>query len=817
MKAQRYLKRLERQGEHQLVDALIKMAMAMGNRYPGKCFICSQTVDAGEGYAENLNNKWCVFHPDCYDQWKKQRKAPQATPGRGELKRSPEDPNVGILTFPYDAQTVRLVKTLPERQYVKEPSPHWLVSLDPKHLSRVLGVVSDLKFKIADDIVAAGEEKTPVHQLALDRGLYDFQAEDADWLARQPKAILGHDMGLGKTAISLLALPMNRGTLVVCPKAVVFNWLEEVKKWRPELKTHVVSGSGMFRFPQPGEIVITNYEQLPAEMLPQKDDRGYYAPDQISDALKAKLQGVTLIVDEAHFVKNTKAQRTGKVMAMSRQTPATWFLTGTPLANRPMDLWGVLSAGNMTREAFGGWQTFFDMMGGYKTPQKIRGGRTIMVTNWGMPKEGVPDMLRRVMIRRRKADTLTLPPKQYSNRLIDVEDPELSQQLDMAMGEWADLAKSQRQAQDDFSPIDYDDEYGSGPRPSFLPPFEQFSGIRASLAAAKTPAAIKVVEEFEARGEPLIVFSAHRSPVDAIGTRPGWARIYGGTPAEERADIVAKFQNGELAGVALTIGAGGVGLTLTRASNVLFVDQAWRPCDNLQAEDRIYRIGQRASEVNVIKLLIDHELEIHIAQLLEIKQRWIEAAVENLIEIAVEENAASDDPVSDADLLQRVTEQAEQQAERTPVRKEDYQKEEQEDKKTTRTENEQGEQIDVMPDAQKQIIMEALYQLLSVCDGARQLDGCGFNKYDANSVRGLLSRMQARSAKNPGASEIELVTEGEFRFLQRTLQKYKKRQLGDERFQTIWQTPQPAAPQAPAAPEVPPPVAPEGTGDESVI
>ncbi len=171
------------------------------------------------------------------------------------------------------------------------------------------------------------------------------------------------------------------------------------------------------------------------------------------------------------------------------------------------------------------------------------------------------------------------------------------------------------------------------------------SECRKHLAMAKFKTMLALVEEYEEQEEPLVVFSAHRGPIDALASRDGWRIITGDTSHEERARHVASFQAGALKGLALTIQAGGVGITLTYASHAIFVDQLWTPALNQQAEDRICRIGQDRGCVYTI-LRGDHELEHMVAEALESKQEMIAASVDAM--------ATPDDAITGADKLERV-------------------------------------------------------------------------------------------------------------------------------------------------------------------
>jgi hypothetical protein len=268
---------------------------------------------------------------------------------------------------------------------------------------------------------------------------------------------------------------------------------------------------------QAGEMVIVNFDILPRWLL--KD------PAEFPVGVE-RLKGITLVVDEAHFLTNYKSQRSKKIAALGNLVSRVWFATGTPLTNNPGNLWSVLGAAGLAREAFGSWTNFKRLMGARK---KSRWGGI----EWGVPDSTVPERLRRVMLRRTRDEVLPdLPKKTYQDITVNGLSTGLRDRLDQA---WAD--------QGDYLEVE-----------ECLPDFEEFSKIRADLAAAKIPDMIEIIEQHEEQGIPLVVFSDHIAPVDAAGAREGWAVIKGGVKPEDRQAIVRAFQNGELKGVALTIG-----------------------------------------------------------------------------------------------------------------------------------------------------------------------------------------------------------------------------------------------------------------------
>lgn len=425
--------------------------------------------------------------------------------------------------------------------------------------------------------------------------LFDYQRQGVRWLAPRSRALLLDEMGVGKTLQVLAALPEGAATIVVCPAAVKAVWRRELTRFRPEFDVEVLRGRGSFRWPQPGEVVILNFELLP-EIVPEG------CPS-----------GVVLVADEAHAFKSFKAKRTQVFRALGAAVRAragrTWLLTGTPLTNKPPDLWGVLQAAGLATDTFGSWPYFAELFGGY---QEVVDHRGTKVWFWGKPRgDEVAGRLRAVSLRRHKADVLPELPAKTREILTETElGAKDRKALDRV---WDEIRKAG---------LAEDEETGK----KKLPTFEGMSEARAILARAKLPLLEAIVESHEEANEPLVVFSAHKAPVEAIGSRPGWGLLTGDVSAEKRAELVLAFQAGQLKGLACTIQAAGVGLTMTAASHVVFVDLDWTPALNVQAEDRLHRIGQQNS-VLVTVLSIDHPLEARILELCSWKAKVFEATV----------------------------------------------------------------------------------------------------------------------------------------------------------------------------------------------
>jgi len=434
-----------------------------------------------------------------------------------------------------------------------------------------------------------------VELAARGRALYPFQKTGMAWLSSRHGALLADQQGLGKTIQTLMALPDLAPVLVVCPAVAKGVWKREASAWRPEYKVTVLSGRGSLRWPLAGELVIVNYDIL--QVRDETDETEFFA---------ACPKGLVLVGDEVHATKNAKAARTVAwrrlAVATQKAQGRVWGLTGTPLLNRGQELWAVLQSLGLVSEAFRNWDHFVSLMGGYK-------GRYGYVWTRTPPDPGaVGAAIKPVMLRRLRTEVLPdLPTKTYNTVTVDLS-KKTTKICDEAWG-LVQHARADRSGPDEGLSIG------------------QVSEARAALALAKIDTLLSLVEEFEEAEEPIVVFSAHRAPIDELATREGWKAITGDTPNAERSEIEAAFQRGELKGVAGTVRAAGVAITLTRAHQVIFVDRDWTPALNEQAEDRVCRIGQDRGVI-VTDLVADHALDYRLYEVLARKKALIQTTVE---------------------------------------------------------------------------------------------------------------------------------------------------------------------------------------------
>ena len=365
--------------------------------------------------------------------------------------------------------------------------------------------------------------------------LYKHQVQAIEWLGQRPKAILALDMGLGKTCVSSLDLSVP--ALVVCPASLKLNWQAELAMWRPELSVQVVRSP---KDPIKGlDVTIVNYDILGKLDLPTP---------------------TTLIVDEAHYIKNYKAKRTKLLMSLIKATSNVSLLTGTPIVNRPIELWTLLYSIGATKLGYfefgmrfcAGWKTPWDT---YDFSGSSRKGELIKV-------------LEPFMLRMTKEECIDLPSKTY--RIIAL-----------------DLPVDKREKQFSQDQIDTPDSI----------PFEAISDIRRLNAERKLDQSISYIKDCLEQTDKIVVFAHHTHIIDGLMDalkefEP--VMVTGSVKNEDRHVAVQTFQNNPKCRVFVgNIKAAGVGLTLTAASHVVFVEAPWSPADLQQAADRCHRIGQQ--------------------------------------------------------------------------------------------------------------------------------------------------------------------------------------------------------------------------------
>lgn len=413
--------------------------------------------------------------------------------------------------------------------------------------------------------------------------------------------ILADDMGLGKTlqVIAVLLSEKEQGSkgpsLVVCPASLVFNWLEEIRRFAPALRAKTLTGTKEERqlilaeAPERWDVLITSYDLL-------KRDAPFYAHSEF----------LWQVLDEAQFIKNPKtaAAKSVKIIKAAHRLA----LTGTPIENRLSELWSIfdyLMPGFLYK-----YETFRRK---FETPIVREGNAAV--------SEQLRKMAGPFILRRLKQDVLKdLPEKleevRYSafeeeqQRLYDARVTYLKGLLeDFGSNRMTILAELTRLRQ-----VCCD--------PSLL--VEGYTG-----GSAKREACLDLIESALDGGHRVLVFSQFTSMLalledDLTEREIPYFLLTGATPKEERVRLMHAFNEGTTPVFLISLKAGGTGLNLTGADIVIHYDPWWNLAAQNQATDRAHRIGQ-TKVVSVYRLIAKHTIEEKILALQEEKKDLADA------------------------------------------------------------------------------------------------------------------------------------------------------------------------------------------------
>jgi len=435
--------------------------------------------------------------------------------------------------------------------------------------------------------------------VALADGLFPHQIEGVAFLLGRRRAILADDMGLGKTRqaiVSLRHLTPGGPRLVVCPASVKRNWAREIAVVAADASVLVIEGSEPASLA--AEWIVINYDIL-----------GRHIESLL------RVPWAALVFDEAHYLKNHTSARSKLArqltIAAAAQRPAlaVQLLTGTPLTSRPRDLFVLLQ---LAAHPLG--RSFLAFAKRYCAAEK---GEYGWKTGGASNIEELTVQLHGVMLRRSKDDVLSLPPKLRTWLPVEVAPGTGSRAIKKVFELLA--GKDSRPAQSRDVEL-----RRRGKLLAFL------VEARQALASAKVTSTLDFVRGALDQGEKVIVFSCFDDPIRKLTKDLGSKAVVvtGKTPAATRQSLVDRFQNDVDVRVFIAnIIAGGTGLNLTAATQVVFNDLDWLPTNHWQAEDRAYRIGQTRT-VNVTYFVARDTIDDFVQAVLETKAALVSAIVE---------------------------------------------------------------------------------------------------------------------------------------------------------------------------------------------
>lgn len=426
----------------------------------------------------------------------------------------------------------------------------------------------------------------------LDNVMRNYQKTGYRWLKMLKEnnfgGILADDMGLGKSlqVIALLSSEKSR-SIIVCPTSLILNWVSEIKKFAPSLRTLAVFGAlddrqKMIQDSSDYDVVITSYDLIrrDVDLYTQTFD---YA-----------------IADEAQFIKNPETKNSIAVKKL--KSKHRFALTGTPIENHLGELWSIFDF--IMPMYLGHYETFKE-----RYEVGVSQGDTVAT-------ERLTRLVKPFILRRLKREVLKeLPPKVESNLVASLEGEQQKLYEANLMSIRQEVSK--------------DGAYNRIVVLSMLTKLRQICCDPSLLYpdytgnSAKLESCLELIRSAVDGGHKILLFSQFTSMLDILKRKLvedgiSYYLLKGDTPKSERMRLVNKFNTDDTKVFLISLKAGGTGLNLTGADVVIHYDPWWNESVMNQATDRAYRIGQDKS-VQVYKLIVQNTLEEKIMELQERK------------------------------------------------------------------------------------------------------------------------------------------------------------------------------------------------------
>lgn len=425
-------------------------------------------------------------------------------------------------------------------------------------------------------------------------------------MASKSHALLADEMGLGKTVQAILGLGRihAKRSLVICPSVARINWAREIEMWTEgKIKTQVTTK--LIDLPDPNANVIAcSFD---------------YA---VANSQKLRELGFdVLIVDEAHLLKSTEAQRAKAILGATgiiRGAKRTWLLTGTPAPNHAGELWVMLYTFGVTKLTYDAFIREFCVVRPTTFGAKVVASRTDKIPE-------LRQLLSKIMLRRLKKDVMKeLPPISYGHvtvepGLVDLEILPSFTQYFLPTNKRAELNAELERQRVLLESVEANMKSNQGDKLQALAAIsDSVSTLRRYIGLQKCEAAIELIKkELEAKAyEKIVLFAIHRDVIETMRTglrEFGAVCLYGNTDPEKRQKNIDRFQNNPKCRVFIgNIHAAGTAITLTKAHHVTFIEQDWVPGNNAQAVMRCHRIGQE-NPVSVRFIVLDGTLDAKIS------------------------------------------------------------------------------------------------------------------------------------------------------------------------------------------------------------
>ena len=406
------------------------------------------------------------------------------------------------------------------------------------------------------------------------------------------KFILADDMGLGKTTAAVIA-SMESGAkkvLIVCPASLKINWDREIKNYT-DRKVLIVEGR---KWGSTFDYYIINYDIL----------KNYHTTEKSEDSDDYKLlvneKFDLAIVDEAHYVSNSTANRTRLLNDVLETIPRVWLLTGTPMTSRPINYFNLLKIVDSPLTL--NWQSYVRRY--CKGYQFTVGNRKVWNTSGASNLDELRERTKSYVLRRMKTDILDLPEKIVTPVFVELSSKMYDEELE------------------EFTRISNDNK----DKETLSVTLNRLMKIRQLIAYEKIPYTCEIIDKCLDQGKKVIVFTNFTMSLDMLHEKykKNSVILNGSMSKEKKQESVDRFQNEDKVKIFISnIIAGGVGITLTAGEVVVMNDLSFVPAHHSQAEDRAYRYGQQNS-VLVYYPVFENTVEKIIYNILQKKKGIID-------------------------------------------------------------------------------------------------------------------------------------------------------------------------------------------------
>jgi len=390
--------------------------------------------------------------------------------------------------------------------------------------------------------------------------LFPHQEEAKQFLLDKRRAILADQPRVGKTLPAAAAALEHLPAIVVCPAIAKTVWEAAFNKLDPSVPVRVITGKKQAAEIICSGVTIVNYDIL--------------------SSVTAFTGIKTVVFDECHRLKNNKAIRTKAAMLMMKKIDRVYALSGTPIPNRPIELWPILHGLGIYR---GGW---FDFAARYAK---------MWSAPWGLDVSGasnIPELkalMRPFVLRRKKEDIF-----------MDYKEPQVSLVT-------FDLPIDKREQSFDADAL--------VANPNALMAFEGLAEIMREAGMRKIKAASEFISDLLQSGEPVVVFAHHKDVVHGLveelkDHKP--VVVVGDTPATKRTENIAAFQSGHTKVIVGNIAAMSEGVDLSAADTIVFVECTWSTSALEQASSRVENINKSGIKPVIYLLTIRASLDHNV-------------------------------------------------------------------------------------------------------------------------------------------------------------------------------------------------------------